>query len=229
MLNFTKVATLEGRTVGLIRKAKHQSRVCDLDNSDNQWVVKTSELVDVRLRDAAPEAPAPAPSPEPVPAPPQPEAPAQEAPAPLRIEVKNVKVAQHLSMDSTAFTASVWIDGKRVGQASDDGHGGCIRVDIDRESQRKLNEYCASLPPRTYEDMPGREFPVTDEDIIGKLVDAYEQNQWTKRQCRKKTLFQLPGDAEGAYRTVLKPFSPAVKAFIVRKYGDEAQILNETL
>lgn len=42
------------------------------------------------------------------------------------IEIKNVKVNESLSRESYCFEASVYIDGKRVMMAFDEGCGGCV-------------------------------------------------------------------------------------------------------
>ena len=42
------------------------------------------------------------------------------------IQLKAVKTNEYLSKDSTAFGATLYIDGKRTAIATDDGWGGCI-------------------------------------------------------------------------------------------------------
>ena len=51
------------------------------------------------------------------------------------------------------------------------------------------------------------------------------------RSCSKKTLFRLKGDPVGDFRTLNgPPYSPAAKAFILGKYGDQVEcIANENI
>jgi len=49
----------------------------------------------------------------------------------VKLELKSVKYSPHLSVDSNAFTANVYIGGKKAGWAKDAGYGGCLEVRID--------------------------------------------------------------------------------------------------
>ena len=224
MATFSKIATLGDQTVGVVRKAKHQSRVCKLDSPNETWLVATAKLTDLRSLD---DVPTPAKSssvepPQPPVDPPQPEAP--------RIELKNVKIAANMSQETIAFTASVWVNGRQAGSASNQGCGGHTMGHLAPEVDRLVTDYCASLPPRTYTDIPGREFPIRVDDFIDTLLNEHQDRQWAKRQCRNKTLFRLHGDDLDSYRTVNRSYSPQVKDFLVGKYGDQIEvILNETL
>ena len=39
----------------------------------------------------------------------------------MNIELKNIKIAEHLSEETTAFTADIFVNGKKVGYARNDG------------------------------------------------------------------------------------------------------------
>ena len=56
----------------------------------------------------------------------------------MDITLKNVKIYAGLSQDSDAFTASVYVDGKKVGEAKDDGRGGNNYVDV-RDAEGRWN------------------------------------------------------------------------------------------
>jgi len=43
----------------------------------------------------------------------------------MKLALKNIKIAKHLSEETTAFTASLYVDGKRVGDVRNGGTGGC--------------------------------------------------------------------------------------------------------
>jgi len=45
-----------------------------------------------------------------------------------KIEIKSLKVAGNMSEETIAFTASLWVDGKKVGEAKNQGHGGANDV-----------------------------------------------------------------------------------------------------
>ena len=48
----------------------------------------------------------------------------------MRIELKNVKIYAGLSEETVAFNASVYVDGKKVGDAKNTGHGGSNDVNV---------------------------------------------------------------------------------------------------
>ena len=48
----------------------------------------------------------------------------------MNIELKNVKIYAGLSEETIAFNASVYIDGKKVGEAKNSGHGEIGRAHV---------------------------------------------------------------------------------------------------
>ena len=61
----------------------------------------------------------------------------------------------------------------------------------------------------------------------GEFEMVVEAAKKLVRMGRRETLFRLPGDKLGEWRTVKAPFTADVKKFIVGKYGDEVVIANE--
>jgi hypothetical protein len=149
----------------------------------------------------------------------------------MKVELKNLKSYSGLSRETAAFTAALYIDGKRAADLRNDGNGGCNEMHFDdRALEQKFYDYCKSLPPvpSGYEGMGDLE--MNADFFISLLVEKEEQKKYLKTKCRKQTLFTLKGDKEGEWRTVRAPFSPKVKDFIVGKYGDAvSEIVNETL
>lgn len=138
----------------------------------------------------------------------------------MKIELKNVKIAESLSEETIAFTASLWIDGRRVGRASNRGHGDPNRLEFDdREVERQFNDYVNKLPPVESEYGP---LDMCPDLFISELVVDVQHRQWLKRQTRNKIIFRLEGDDRGAYRTIPKTAKPSkAEAFIRQKYGDQ--------
>lgn len=52
--------------------------------------------------------------------------------------LKNLKVCEWASEETTCFTATLYVDGKRVGECSNDGHGGCNRYDFNEKHFAEL-------------------------------------------------------------------------------------------
>ena len=74
----------------------------------------------------------------------------------MNIELRNIKVHERLSEETTCFDASLYINGKKVGYANNRGTGGPTDYGLDNyhdEAAKKLlkeaEEYCLGLPDRT--------------------------------------------------------------------------------
>jgi len=66
----------------------------------------------------------------------------------MKIELKKIKYAAFLSQETSAFTAEIWIDGKKAGTASNEGHGGATDVWVsDPALATQASLYAKSLPP----------------------------------------------------------------------------------
>jgi hypothetical protein len=66
----------------------------------------------------------------------------------MKIELKNLKHMESLSEETNCFTATVYIDGKRAGEASNRGHGGCNEYH-PFELHQRLADYAKTLPEVT--------------------------------------------------------------------------------
>lgn len=108
----------------------------------------------------------------------------------MKIELKNIKIAEHMSEETTAFTADIFVDGVKTGYAKNHGHGGCtdynrypgkkyssggFDFDTNQEALKKAEAYCLTLPPIKYPahgSMKAFEVPMNLENFIDDLVEA---------------------------------------------------------
>lgn len=65
----------------------------------------------------------------------------------MKIELRNVKTYPRNSEETAAFNASVYVDGKRVGEASNSGRGEANRLEVPRDIEEKMSAFCKTLPP----------------------------------------------------------------------------------
>lgn len=110
----------------------------------------------------------------------------------MKITLKKLKIAEHLSEETTAFTADVYADGTLIGYAKNDGQGGSTFIHCEYKNKalfEAANAYCEALPKEKYHDM---EFAQDLESIVDKLVEA---------ECNKKSLTQAKKKLE---RNMLK-------------------------
>ena len=72
----------------------------------------------------------------------------------MKIELKAIKHFEAGSEETACFTANVYVNGKMVGTAKNQGHGGMTFVHFqDRALEAQVVAYCAKMPPRHYEGL----------------------------------------------------------------------------
>ena len=141
---------------------------------------------------------------------------------PLRIDVRNVRVNQALSQETSCFSATLYVDGRRVGTAGNRGEGGCNEYDVARDILEKMEksarEWCAGNV-----DWWKPEYLEALDAMIGELIDRKEEEKFVRRRAGSQTLFRLKGDAKGVWRAVSGPRGPQVEAWIRERYGDQIE------
>jgi hypothetical protein len=134
------------------------------------------------------------------------------------LTLKNLKYSAHLSEETDAFSASIYLRGKRVGNVQNIGQGGPNEYHwLDREAGREIEAW-ASEQDTEYE------FEKLDQ-ILGSIANEVEELRWLKRNSKRNTLFMLKGEEKKGYRTVKAPYSPEVEAFIKKKYGEQVKTI----
>jgi hypothetical protein len=117
----------------------------------------------------------------------------------MKIELKNLKVNQAFSEETTCFIADVFINGKKVAHAKNSGRGGCTdyyHYEGQKELLKQAELFCKELPKRefTFGDIT-REFDQTLESVIDDLVFAKEKEKEDKKiikLCENHIVFGKP-------------------------------------
>ena len=115
----------------------------------------------------------------------------------MDIKLKKLKISEHLSEETTAFTADIFINGYKAGYAKNDGNGGCTFYHPYDEKGKQLMQdaetYCKTLPDKTVEMGKGRSFTynVTLETIIDDFVDEAANEKATKAFITKRNKAML--------------------------------------
>lgn len=153
------------------------------------------------------------------------------------ITLKSLKTCE--GNEGMAFSATVYVDGKKAAFARDDGNGGMMFIDWTPTRKKggtiwesplkdRLEAWCAEQPPVDYGDFS---CPVDIEMLINREIDRMMEEKQLRRWCRTKVLFRVEGDADGEYRTLKVKFKgneDRVRAQLTRKYGDKLlEIVNE--
>jgi hypothetical protein len=148
----------------------------------------------------------------------------------LDVTLKNLKTYPKLSEETLAFSASVYIDGKKVGEASNRGHGEPVLVHwFENETRKNFEAWLDTLPPERYcghcfseriEDVGDsvicancakvlegenlRTMTLNEDNFFSGLVVKEDEKKRLKTLNSKATLFRLKGDAKGEYRYVTR-------------------------
>jgi hypothetical protein len=126
----------------------------------------------------------------------------------MKIELKKIKISEHLSEETTAFTADIFVDGKEAGYARNTGQGGCTDYNA-YEGKRSLLEaaekHCLSLPPIKYEGAFGpSEIKMNMEHFIDELVEAELKKKDQKKLEKKMINTVMWGVPQGHSYTQVK-------------------------
>jgi len=150
----------------------------------------------------------------------------------MKVELRKVKIARHLSEETTAFTADLWVDDKHIGYVKNSGHGGNNQVDHrfdgkglnTRDEVRAFEEWCTKQPPHVSEY---GELAMSDDLYISLLLEEIESERELKRLCKRKAVITLQGDPKGVWYTYNKPYTPELATYIRANEPKLDEILNE--
>lgn len=120
----------------------------------------------------------------------------------MKIELKNIKFSEHLSEETNAFTADIFVNRKKVGYAKNDGHGGCTWYHPysveDRAIINEAEKYCLGLPPIKYSTL---EIPMNLEHKIDQLFEVWLKKDLNKK-LQKHCLKGICVETENGYRLI---------------------------
>lgn len=155
----------------------------------------------------------------------------------MEVALKNVQYAAFASNETHCFTAKVYVDGKLLCVASNEGHGGCTDFypapGRKRDDVKRVDTYLQehATAPAAGDEMshklwatgwrPGLESKV--DDLLVRWMLAKE----LRRHLKKSTLTAGPSGAVWCHKVVFTDAAKdRIKASILTKYPDR-QVLNE--
>jgi hypothetical protein len=164
-----------------------------------------------------------------------------------RLTVKNLQTCQ--GNEGYAYSCTLYLDGKKVGTARDDGNGGMVFVEFwkkvggqvkrDVEAEKKVLAYVEEQPDVDMGERPGKPgekwmMKADLEWVVGQVVeDAIEERQH-KTWCRTKVCFRVAGQPEGEWHVFKGKFKGSeqkwrgiVETHCARKGLQLEEILNE--
>jgi hypothetical protein len=147
------------------------------------------------------------------------------------IQLKNVKIAWNMSEETTAFTATLYIDGAAAAYVKNEGTGGDNHPRfMDRNLEKEFHEFCKSLPPEYLDDDDDEPYPMTYDSFIGNLLTEWISNDDWKKACKKGIVYTKHGEENnGKYWTIAKAtYSKGAASHLRERLGEELkEIVNE--
>jgi hypothetical protein len=114
----------------------------------------------------------------------------------MQIELRNVKHAAFASEETPCFSATVYIDGQKAGEASNEGRGGPHRIS-PRALVERLDAHAKTLPDivSDYINDDGQPFSYRPdaESLIGDALDLALQSRDLQRLLKGKAVFVRGG------------------------------------
>jgi hypothetical protein len=132
----------------------------------------------------------------------------------MKIELKNLKINERLSEETTCFSATVYVNGKRAFEAGNRGHGGCNEY---KGAYEAAAAYAATLPP--YTGVVGS-IPYDLDMLIDDLIEAERFERALKHDLKRVAFVD-----GGKYYVTKAAATPDMIAAVVGRYPT-ATILN---
>ena len=113
----------------------------------------------------------------------------------MKLELKNVKINETFSEETLMFMADLFVDGKKVGYANNDGRGGCTSYNAyenQRQALAKAEAFALTLPS-TITEFGGKdyEFKSTLESWIDDAVNKiYNDKAQAKAEKKMQKLME---------------------------------------
>jgi hypothetical protein len=117
----------------------------------------------------------------------------------VKIQLKRFTTNARLSQETTAFAADVWVDGKRVGHAENDGHGGATIVRLDPSICALVEAHGKTLVP---DEIKG--FTTGAEWIVDQLVDAELQKRSDRKIAKADAAEKAACEKQGLHAARLR-------------------------
>lgn len=128
----------------------------------------------------------------------------------MKLELKNIKLNMGFSEETICFKADLYVNGKKVAYASNDGRGGCTHYNVYSAELRPLlkqaEDYCKSLPStlstygeKTFEIKSCLELWI--DEIVYKLSNKKDDEKFEKKK-QKNMLTHICYGTDKGYKMV---------------------------
>ena len=111
----------------------------------------------------------------------------------MKIELKNVKHMESMSEETNCYTATLHADGKKIGQVSNEGHGGPDMFHGDHEAYARAEAWIKENVPPLESSIGGDPLEMDMELFCGQLLETWLISRDLKKSLRSRVVFTEPG------------------------------------
>jgi len=112
----------------------------------------------------------------------------------MKTEIRNIKHIEHLSHETHCYSATLYIDGKKIGMVSNEGHGGPDCFQGDERAFREAESWLAENTSPV--EIGGHAITMNMEIHCADLVNAHLAAKGLRSALRASVLFQEEGSPE---------------------------------
>lgn len=119
----------------------------------------------------------------------------------MKIELRRLKIVERMSQETTCFIADVYIDGKKVGTAQNEGCGGSTNVAIDAATSARIKAHVDTLGANAFD---GPAAYVVDALVFAELErrDAEKlKKKLARYDVKESSRFEAKGMLCARFRT----------------------------
>jgi hypothetical protein len=100
----------------------------------------------------------------------------------MRLTVKNYKRVEWMSEETDCYKASLYLDGKRIGTAENEGRGGCDLLSFNsRDDRERFEAACAEWIESVKDDPDAW---ATDEGFVAEAVTRFRREKDMKKRLK---------------------------------------------
>ena len=104
----------------------------------------------------------------------------------MKFELKSIVFSERMSEETNAFTADLFVDGKKLCFVKDNGQGGCIDYQLhdfkNNDYLKEVETYCRLLPPIVYGET---KLDNNLEMVIGELFEKWLAEKEVKKMEKR--------------------------------------------
>jgi hypothetical protein len=114
--------------------------------------------------------------------------------------IKNYK--SWSTYDGGGYQFTLYYDGKKFANVHNDGNGGWVEVNCEKEEDQKRFDSFIDNLPKWKSSIDGSDMDMTSDIFMDELVNEYELAKKLAKAKKKGTTFKLLTDGKNMFRTL---------------------------